>query len=65
MFARLLVVAQNRGMDMRSVLEFNLGPIPLALGTPDGCLAKTNKAKMLALLERDVAPAESVPSDSV
>ena len=65
MFACLLAVAQNRGMDMRSVLEYNLGPIPLVLGTPGGCLAKANKAKILALLESDVAPADTVLSDSV
>ena len=31
MFARLLVVAQNCGMDMCSVLTYNLRPLPLSL----------------------------------
>ena len=65
MFARLLVVAQTRGMDMRAVLEFNLGPLPLALATLDGSLTKTNKAKLLSLLEADVPPLVSVPANAV
>ena len=65
MFTRLLVVAQSRGMDMQNVLQYSLGPLPLALATVVGSLAKTNKAKMLALLESNGLLLNSVPADSV
>ena len=59
MFAGLLVVAQSRGMDMRNVLQYSLGPLPLALATVDGSLAKANKTKILGLLESKGLPLNS------
>ena len=50
-FARLLVISQNRKMDLQYVLSFSLDPLPLALATPQGTLRKTAKAKLLPLLE--------------
>ena len=52
-------------MDIQAVLEFNLGPFPLALATLDGSVKKTNKAKLLSLLEADVPPLVSVPANAV
>lgn len=65
MFARMLVIAQSHSMDMRYVLQYSLGPLPLSLATADGCLAKTNKAKMLSLLEGDTPPVCKDPSHAV
>ena len=63
-FARMLVMAQSRTMDMRKVLEFDLCPLPLALALPDGSLAKTDKAKLLSLLEAGVPSADCVPQNA-
>ena len=65
LIARMLVVAQSRSMDMRYVLQFSLSPLPLALANADGSLAKTNKAKMLTLLEAGIASVSTVPSKAV
>ena len=48
LFARILVIAQSRQMDMRMVLKFDFGALPLFLVSPDGSLTKTTKAKLLA-----------------
>lgn len=51
LFARMIVMAQNRQMDMRAVLTYPLGPLPWSLATTDGTLAKTTKSSLLHILE--------------
>lgn len=51
LFARLLVIGQHRQMDLREILAHELGPVPWSLASPDGSLAKTNKAALSPLLE--------------
>ena len=58
LFARPIVIAQARKLDMREVLKFSLGPVPWSFAMPDGTLAKTSKAKLLALLESGTDPVE-------
>ena len=49
-------------MDMKTVLQYSLGPLPRALATLGGNLAKTNNDKLMHLLaegtgnEEDIAP---------
>ena len=51
LLARLVVIGRVRKVDLQELLSYSLGPVPLALYTPLGCLVKTNKAKMLHSLE--------------
>ena len=60
-YSSLLVIAQSRSMDLRQVFQYFLGPVPWALATPDGQLAKTAKSKLLDALEKDITPVESAP----
>ena len=60
-FSRLVVLAQSRSMDLQRVFHYSFGPLPWALATPDGQLAKTSKSTLLDALEKDCQPAESVP----
>ena len=46
---------------MRSVLHYELGPVPWSLATPDGGLVKTDKSCHLHLLESGTQPVEDVP----
>ena len=64
LFAQLAVVAQAREFNMHEVLLHELGPFPYSLATLDGGLMKTSKAKLLPLLEKDVATLDSVPSSA-
>ena len=61
LFARMVVMAQTRLLNLRQVLTFELGPLPWSLATPDGSPCKTQKSKLLALLEGDIQPEEDVP----
>ena len=61
LFARMVVMAQTRLLNLREVLTYEPGPSPWSLATPDGCPSKTQKSKLLELLEQDVEPAEDVP----
>ena len=42
----MLLIAQNRKLDMRDVLEYPLGPKPWALANADGTLKKTGKSTL-------------------
>ena len=64
-FARMLVIAQSRAMDLQHVLKFSIGPVPWSLATPDGQLRKTTKAVLLNLLEKGLQPLTAVPDDTV
>lgn len=64
LFSRLLVVAQVRTMNIQSVLQYKLGPLPWSLATPDDSLCKTTKSKLMALLKDGVPAAEEVPPDA-
>ena len=51
LFARMLVVAQTRNLDLRSVLTHELNPIPWSLATSDGGLRKNTKSTITSLIE--------------
>ena len=60
LFARLLVVAQTRDMDLQAVFKCSPGPLPLSLASADGSFCKTvnMKCKLLETLIEGVEPAE-------
>ena len=50
-FARLLIVAKSREIDMKEVLSYSLGIYPLSLATASGGLVKMAKHKLFHILE--------------
>jgi hypothetical protein len=54
-FGHMLLIAQNRKLDMQDVLCYPLGPKPWALVNADGTLKKTTKANLSSHLEKQVA----------
>eukprot|EP00057_Strongylocentrotus_purpuratus_P021683 XP_011676157.1 PREDICTED: uncharacterized protein LOC105444073 [Strongylocentrotus purpuratus] len=68
LFQRLVIIAGARKLDIRNMMTYNLGPLPLALATIDGSLTKTTKASLLHAIESSVEPApvvEGIPLNSV
>ncbi|KAJ8021224.1 hypothetical protein HOLleu_38360 [Holothuria leucospilota] len=68
LFARLMVIGTVRKVDIREMLTYSLGPLPLALANHDGSLVKTNKAALMHSLESAITLApviESIPRGSV
>lgn len=61
LFARLLIAAQTRNMDLREVFSHSLGPLSWSLASSDGSLCKTVKSKLFESLVGGVEPAEDVP----
>ena len=59
-----MVIAQSRSFDLKHVFQYSLGPVPWALATTDGQLAKTQKAKLMEALEKTTACVDSTPSDA-
>lgn len=61
LFARLLVAAQKRSMDLGEVFEYSPAPLPWSLASADGSFCKTDKSKLLEALSKDIELVEDVP----
>ena len=46
-FGQLVLLAIQNDISMAKVLSYPLCPVPSALGTGEGCLAKTDKSKLM------------------
>ncbi|XP_020607467.1 uncharacterized protein LOC110046131 [Orbicella faveolata] len=64
LFGRIIVIVQERSLQMDTILSHPLGPLPWALSTPDGLLRKTNKDSLASLLQKNVQFSEEVPVNS-
>ena len=64
-FARIAIIAQKRPVNMRSLFNYPLGSLPLALGEMDGILNKTTKSVILRKLEGMDQTVEALPTDYV
>lgn len=54
LFAKLILLARSRDVDMKEVLQYPLRPFPLPFSKPDGALVKGTKSALLEVLERAV-----------
>ena len=57
LFAKLLLIAKNRDLDLKEVLRYSLRPFPLSLATLEGNLVKSTKSKLLGIIENEVQEA--------
>ena len=64
-FARMVVIAYHRQMNMQEVLTYPLGPLSWSLATADGAPTKTAKSTLLHILEGKAQPVEDVPASAV
>ena len=64
LFARMIVMAQNRQMDMGAVLTYALGPLPWSLAVTHGTLAKTTKSTLLHILEAYSPAMNAIPGSA-
>ena len=65
-WARLLMIARNRDVDLQHVFTYSLRPYPRALATDSGYLVKTVKSKLLHVLEQEamLPLIEQIPTNS-
>ena len=57
LFAKMLLIAKSRKLQMEEVLKYSLRPFPGSLATSEGDLVKTAKSKLLHKIEEDVPDA--------
>ena len=65
---QLVMMSQDKDLDLNKLFSYPLSPVPWSIATADGCLAKTNKAQLMHVLELEVPTAgQSLqqPSDPV
>ena len=46
LFARMIIIAESRKLQMQDVLNHPLGPLPSSLATSNGLPRKTNKSQL-------------------
>jgi hypothetical protein len=54
LFAKMLLIAKSRNLEMEEVLTYSLRPYPHPLATNEGDLVKTVKAKLLKMIEDEI-----------
>ena len=63
-FARLIFIQQQRGVSLRDVLQYELGPLPLSIGNYDDALHKTQKSKLFKHIHPDIPLCDAAPENS-
>ena len=63
-FGRIVIMSQQRNIEMKEIFCYPLGPIPWALANSMGTLKKTNKAILMPKLEKNAESSEEVLSHS-
>lgn len=58
LFARSLVIAKSRKVDLKELLSYSLGVYPLSLATATGEFVKTAKSKLFEILEGEAGNPE-------
>ena len=56
----LKLQSTNQNIDLGQIMKYQLTPVPSCLGSSDGCIGKTNKAKGMQYILSDV-PNENPP----
>jgi len=64
LFARMIIIAESRKLQMQDVLNHPLGPLPSALATNNGLPRKTSKSQLGKELEKLIQPSVEVPRPS-
>ncbi|CAB3981119.1 Hypothetical predicted protein [Paramuricea clavata] len=54
LFAKMLLIAKSRNLEMEEVLTYSLRPYPHPLATNEGDLVKTVKVKLLKMIEDEI-----------
>ena len=62
-FARLLSIQRTRNIDLREVMRYELGALPLSMANCDGTLRKTQKSKLFKHLETTFSEVENLPAN--
>ena len=65
LFAQLIIIAENRELEMNDVLCHPLGPLPWALASADRSLRKTSKASLAKELQKNMTAADMIPQPNV
>ena len=60
LFGKISIIMQKRQLDLATVFQYPLGPLPWSLSGPLGNLKKTNKASLLHKLEGPTLPVTNI-----
>lgn len=60
-FARLLTIQEKRGVDLKEVVKYELGILPLSIADVDGTRRKNDKSKLFQHLAEDIKVIETIP----
>ena len=63
LFSKISIISQKCNIDMKMLLTYPLGCVPLSLAEADASLRKTAKSVILHKIEGNVEPVRSIPKD--
>ena len=65
LFAKMVLLAKSRDVDMKEVLQYSLRPYPSPIATFDGSMVKTQKSKLMQIVEEkaNIDHLDSIPRD--
>lgn len=63
-FGQLVLLSVQHDIDLELTLSYPLGPVPWSLATADGMPAKTEKAKLMHVLESTIQPQTIQPQEN-
>ena len=61
LFGHMILVAENRKLDLKELLSHPLGPLPWSLACGDGSLRKTDKSTLAKEIIKVAEPSEAIP----
>lgn len=64
LFGNIILIAENRSLNMQEVFSHPLGPLPWSLANPDGSLKKTNKSSLASFLENKISFSDRITGES-
>ena len=62
-FGQLVLLSVENNIDLQVTLSYPLGIVPFSLATADGMPTKTNKAKIMQIMEAGIEPANQPPEN--
>lgn len=64
-FGQLVLLSVQHDIDLQLTLSYPLGPVPWSLATADGMPVKTDKSKLMHILESNIEPTTTHPRENV
>ena len=64
-FSKFLIIQRSRQIDMRDMVQYELGPLPWALAKPNGKTRSSSKSALINKFDKEVPLVHLLPENTV